>query len=122
MAQQLREKPVFWGFIGVGLVSLAGGILMAAQVAREMHAEKTDMPPEMSMMFIDVFSAQNILFNERGTYSASDIEVGVDQEKCRQYECLLTLAPDGKDYTFKMTKGGHSFHIRAKSPIPVEDK
>jgi hypothetical protein len=120
--QLLREKPVVWGFFGIGLISLLGGIIMAGQVAREMKADKSDIPPEMGMIFIDVFTGQNLLFSEREKYSAALNEVGVVQDKCREYSCLLTLDPDAKNYKFRMSVNGRTWHIQKQSPIPVEDK
>jgi hypothetical protein len=122
MARQLREKPVVWGFFGVGVISLLGGIVMAMQVAREMRAEKPDIPPEMGMIFIDVFTGQNLLFSERGKYSAALNEVAVPQDKCREFSCLLTLEPDAMNYRFKMSVNGRTWHIQKQSPIPVEEK
>ncbi|MGE3262511.1 MAG: hypothetical protein AB7K68_12090 [Bacteriovoracia bacterium] len=118
----MREKPVVWGFFGVGLIALAGGIVMAVQVARDMRADKSDIPPEMGMVFIDVFSAQNLLRSERGKYSAALNELGVEQDKCRMYSCLLTLAPDALNYRFKMSTNGRTWFIQAQSPIPAEEK
>ncbi len=118
----LREKPVIWGFFGVGLIALLGGIIMAVHVARDMRAAKSDIPPTMGMMFIDVFSGQNLLFSERGNYTAALSELGVKQDKCREYSCLLTLDPDAKNYKFKMSVNGRTWHISKQSPIPVEDK
>ncbi|MGZ3694307.1 MAG: hypothetical protein ACXWQO_08990 [Bdellovibrionota bacterium] len=122
MAAQLREKPVFWGFLGIGFISLFGGIIMAGQVAREMKADKSDIPPEMGMIFIDVFTGENLLFSERSKYAAALNEVGVNQDKCREYNCLLTLAPDSLNYKFQMSVDGRTWFIQAKSPVPVEEK
>lgn len=117
----LREKPVFWGFLAVGFISLLGGIVMFFQVAREMKAEIT-VPTDVQVMFTTVFTTQNLLHNERGVYSPALSEMGVEAEMCRRYNCLLTLEEAGKNYKFRLEKDDRVWVTHAASPMPVEEK
>ena len=119
--QLLREKPVFWGFLGVGILSLLGGILMFVQIVREEKQERL-IPPDMQLLFTTVYSQQNILRNERGVYTPALIELGVNQETCRRYECLLTLKDGGQDYLFRMKRDDRTWVIQSRSPQPTEEK
>lgn len=121
MNSPAREKPVFWGFFAIGLIALAGGIVMAVMVAGQMRAEKS-VPVDVGMLFTQVFSAQNLLRSERSKYSAALIELGVDQDKCRAYSCLLTLDPTATNYKFQLSKEGRTWYIHAFSPVPIEVK
>lgn len=120
-AKQATEKPVFWGFLAVGFIALAGGIVMVFVVARDYKAEQ-GAPSDMGLVFTQVYSNQNLLKNERGKFTPALSELGVEQDKCRRYECLLTLAPDAMSYKFKMTKEGRTWYIESKSPVPKEEK
>ena len=108
------------GYFIVGVASLIGGIFIFAFIVIPSLESDTGVPREMQMIFTDVYSRQGLLFNERKKYSPAQIEVGIDQETCRQYSCLLTVDPDGRDYVFKLSKGDQTWAIHSRSPVPKE--
>jgi hypothetical protein len=76
----------------------------------------------VQVLFTTVYSAQNLMRNERGVYTPALSELGVDQEACRRYNCLLTLSQDGKDYRFHLEKDVRAWTMRSGSPVPQEEK
>lgn len=116
-----QDKPVFFGFLGVGFLSLLGGIAMFAYVVpREM---KTAGPPrDVGLLFTNVFTQQIVAFNENKRYAAALSQVGVSHETCARYGCRLTVPPDGATYVFRLSSGGRTWTITPKTPVPQEEK
>lgn len=78
--------------------------------------EPENIPRDVTLLFTQVFSQQNLIRNERGTFTPALNEVGVSQDQCRLYRCLLTVKEGGKDYEFRLTKEDRSWMIRSTSP------
>lgn len=114
----MREKPSFWGFMAVGFIALAGGIVMFVKVV-PIGAPEGGVPRDVQMIFTQVYSAQNLIRSERGKYTPALIEIGVDQETCRRYSCLLQLTAEGANYDFRLAKDGQAWFIQAFSPVPI---
>lgn len=113
-------NKVAFGYLIVGVASLIGGILIFAFIVIPQLQPESGVPRDVQLVFTEVFSRQSLLWKEKGVYSPALTEVGVDEETCRKYICLLTLAPDAKDYVMKLTKNGSSWQIHSKSPVPQE--
>ncbi len=114
----MRDHRSFWGFLLVGFLAMAAGIVMFVSVVPK--KDDGGPPREMTMIFVNAYSQQNLLFSERGRYSPALTELGIDQEMCRRYSCLLQLHPSGKDYELRLSQGERSWHIFSKSPVPKE--
>jgi hypothetical protein len=115
----LMDKAVF-GYIVVGIASLIGGIFIFSFIVVPQLQPETGVPRDVQMVFTEVFSRQSLLLKERGVYTPAMIEVGLDQDTCRKYECMMTVDATGKDYVMKLSKGGSSWQIHSKSPVPKE--
>ena len=113
------SKPVFWGFMSVGFLSLLGGIAMFVYVAPK-DLGPGQVPRDMGVIFTDVFLKQLNLFSEQKRYAAALTEVDMDHDTCSRYNCRLTVPPDGQNYIFRMSKDGHVWAIEPKSPVPKE--
>lgn len=110
-------KPVFYGFLAVGFLSLLGGIAMFIFVVpRDM--DPRGAPRDVSMIFTGVFTKQVVLFNETGRYAASLGEVDMDRETCQRYQCRLTVPPEGNTYRFRLGKDGRAWWVGPGNPVP----
>jgi hypothetical protein len=116
----LFANKVIFGYFVVGVLSLIGGIFIFVMIVVPQLQPVTGVPREVQMVFTEVFSRQNLIYNERGVYSPAMIEVGLDQETCRKYTCAMTVDASGKDYVMKLTKDGQTWQIHSKSPVPKE--
>lgn len=118
---KLKDKDRnFVGFFVIGFASLVGGIFMFVFIVLPNSKPISGVPRDVQMIFTNVFSQQNLLKNETGRFSAALVQVGIAQEDCRRYSCLLTLNPAGDDYVFRLSKEGQVWQIRSKSPVPSE--
>jgi hypothetical protein len=122
MSMQAFEKldrRVF-GFMAVGFLSLIGGIFIFAFIVVPQRQPQSGVPRDVQMVFTQVFVHQNLLRNETGRFSPALIQLGVGQEECRRYNCLLTLGGDAQDYEFRLSKGDQTWLIRSNSPVPEQ--
>lgn len=118
---QLKDKDRnFVGFLVIGFASLVGGIFMFAFIVIPSVRPVSGVPRDVQLIFTRVFSQQNLVRRETGKYTPALITLGVDQEECRRYRCLLTLAPEANDYTLRLTQDEKSWEIRSSSPMPKE--
>jgi hypothetical protein len=115
----LMNKAVF-GYLVVGVASLIGGIFIFAFIVIPQLQPDTGVPRDVQLIFTEVFSRQSLMFKERGVYTPAMIEVGLDQETCRKYTCMMTVDATGKDYVMKLSKDGMTWQIHSKSPVPKE--
>lgn len=115
----LGSKAVF-GYLVVGVASLIGGIFIFAFIVIPQLQPDTGVPRDVQLVFTEVFSQQSLIFKERGVYTPAMIEVGLDQETCRKYTCMMTVDATGKDYLMKLSKNGATWQIHSKSPVPKE--
>lgn len=115
----LMNKAVF-GYLVVGVASLIGGIFIFAFIVIPQLQPATGVPREVQMLFTEVFSRQSLFYKERGVYTPAMIEVGMDQETCRKYTCMMTVDSTGKDYVMRLTKGEKTWEMHSKSPVPKE--
>jgi len=119
LSGRLGEKS-FWGYLAIGLVSLFGGILVFIFLVIPDRQPESGVPRDVQVMFTTIYMNQLNAKNETGRYTPALTQLDVQQDECMRYECLLTLTPDAQDYTFKLSKGGHSWAIHSKSPKPTE--
>lgn len=115
-----KQKKAFTGFFIIGVASFIGGILIFAMIVVPQLKPETGVPRDVQMVFTELFSRQSLIWKERGKYTPALIEVGVEQDQCSRYNCLLTLDPSGDDYLFRMSKDGQTWEIHSKSPVPKE--
>ena len=119
--RQDHGKPVFFGFLAIGFLSLVGGIAMFIYVVpRDM--DTGGAPRDVGMIFTGVYTKQMLLFNERHRYAAALSEVDVDRDTCDRYNCRLTVPPEGNDYVFRLGKNGRVWAMTSKTPVPKEEK
>jgi hypothetical protein len=118
METQEKRGRYFFGFIAVGVVSLIGGILIFIFVVVPERESIINVPRDVQMIFTQVFSQEGVFVNETGYFNPALTELGVEQEDCRRYSCLLTLSKDRKSYTFRLSKEGRTWQIGPKSPVP----
>ena len=64
------SKPVFWGFMTVGFLSLLGGILMFAYVVPK-DLDANAPPRDVGVLFTEVFLKQLNIFEVRKRYAAA---------------------------------------------------
>ncbi len=111
------SKPVFFGFLFVGFLSLLGGIAMFVYVVPK-DMNPADVPRDVSVLFTGVFSEQMRIHSEIKRFAAALSEVGVDRDTCDRYRCRLTVPPNGDDYFFRLSKNGHTWVLRPSGPVP----
>lgn len=111
-------KPVFWGLLGVGGIAMLGGIVMFIFVVPKDMATDGQVPRDAALMFTNVFLDQLAYHNETGRYAAALSQVNVDSNQCAQFNCRLTVPPDGKGFTFHISKEGRTWALTEKSPMP----
>jgi|GEM_PF-5040315 len=114
-------KPVFWGLLGVGFIAMLGGIVMFIYVVPRDMASGGQVPRDAALMFTNVFLDQLAFHNESGRYAAALSQVNVSANVCAQFNCRLTVPPDGKGFTFQLSKGGRTWVLTEKSPMPKEE-
>lgn len=114
------SKPVFWGFLAVGFLSLLGGIAMFIYVVPK-DLDRDAAPRDASVIFTEVFTRQIQLFEDRKRYAAALPEIEVPSDVCERYHCRLTVPPDGQDYTFRLSRDDHTWLITSKSPVPKKE-
>lgn len=119
ITKSFGEKS-FWGYIWVGVASLLAGIVMFFFVVKRDMEIDEKVPRDVQLYFTIVYVNQNNFKNSTGRFNPALNMLEVDQEVCRRFLCLLTLTPDGQDYTFKLTRGEHTWAINSKSPHPKE--
>ncbi len=111
------SKPVFFGFLVVGFLAMLGGIAMFAFVVpKDMNTG--DVPRDVGVIFTNVFVKEMSFFTETNRYAASLGEIEIDRATCDKYNCRLTVQPDGQNYIFRLSKGGRTWAIEPKSPVP----
>lgn len=115
----LGEKS-FWGYLTVGLISLVGGIIVFIFLVIPDRQPESGVPRDVQVFFTNIYMNQLNAKNELGRYTPALSQLEVEQDTCMRYQCLLTLTPDGQDYTFRISKGGHTWAIHSKSPKPTE--
>lgn len=116
------DKKSYVGYLVVGFLSLFGGIAIFALVIVPDRNPPTGVPRDVQVFFTEVFTSQNLVKNELGKFTPALVQLGVDAERCAKYACLLTLAPDGANYTFQLSKDKRTWVMQAKSPMPEEKK
>lgn len=79
------------------------------------------VPRDVQLIFTEAFSQQNMIRNEKGRYTAALLDLGLEKMGCERYSCLLTSAPDGNGYQFRLSKEGKTWVINNHSPVPVEE-
>lgn len=115
--------PSFWGLLGVGMVAMAGGIVMFVYVVpRDLDSHSAGVTRDMALLFTNVFLEQKNHFNEKSRYAAALPEIQVKPEVCAQYSCRLTVPADGGSYMFRMSKDGRTYAITEKFNVPKELK
>jgi hypothetical protein len=119
LSGRLGEKS-FWGYLAVGLLSLAGGICVFIFLVVPDRQPESGVPRDVQVFFTNVYMNQTLAKNETGRFTPALNQLEVEQDVCMRYQCLLTLSPDGQDYTFKLSKGGHTWSIHSRSPVPKE--
>ena len=115
------SKPVFWGFMFVGFLSLLGGIAMFVYVVPQ-DLDRNAAPRDAGVLFTEVFMQQLELFQANHRYSASLSEVILDHDTCERYNCRLIVRADALDYVFRLRKDAKTWAITPKSPVPVLEK
>ena len=108
------------GFLVIGFASLFGGLIMFTFIVLPRVRPESGVPRDMQMVFTRMFSNQNLVRRETGKFTPALVTVGVEQEQCRRFSCLLTLTPGQDDYVFQLTKDGQTWEIRSQSPVPKE--
>ncbi len=114
-------KPVFWGFLTIGLLSLVGGIIIFIYVVPN-DIDRDAAPRDATVLFTEVFLQQMKFFESHQRYAASLAEVNVERETCDRYNCRLTARADAKDYIFRISKAEKTWMINPKSPVPKLEK
>ena len=117
---KIPENKVHLGYLIVGFASLIGGICMFFFIVVPQLKPVTGVPRDVQMVFTELFSQQDLVKRETGRFTPALIRVGVDQEVCRRYACLLTLTPASDGYEFRMAKEGKTWRISHHSPVPKE--
>ena len=117
ISQQDHSKPVFYGFMAVGFLSLLGGIAMFAYVVPK-DMDPGSVPRDVGVIFTEVFTNQLQIFHDTKRYAAALSEVGIESERCNRYSCRLTVRPDGGTYIFRLTKDGRTWAIQPNTPVP----
>ena len=113
--------PSFWGLLGIGMIAMAGGIVMFVYVVpRDLATHSMGVTRDMALLFTNVFMEQKAHFNEKGRYAAALLELKVSPEACAQHSCRLTVPPDGASYVFRMAKDGKVYGITEKVNVPKE--
>jgi hypothetical protein len=116
------DKKSYVGYLLVGFLSLFGGISIFALVIVPDRKPESGVPRDVQVLFTEVFSNQSLIRSEMGRYTPALNQVGVDEDRCKRFSCLLTLSSDGLDYSFQLTKEQKTWLIDAKSPVPKEKK
>ncbi len=112
-----KSKPVFYGFLFVGFLSLLGGIFMFIYVVPQ-DMSSAQVPRDANFLFTEVFTNQLQQFQQSQRYAAALVQVGVSEEACARYSCRLTVPPDGRTYLFRLSKGGVTWVIDQRGPVP----
>lgn len=113
-------KKEYLGYFVIGVASLIGGIFMFVLIVIPSRRIESGVPRDVQVFFTEVFSQQNLFKNEKGRYAASQIELGVESESCKKFNCILRTEKDGQDYSFDLSKEGSTWRIQSKSPMPKE--
>jgi hypothetical protein len=116
-----QSKPVFWGFMAIGFLSLIGGILVFIYVVPK-DIDPDAAPRDATVLFTEVYLQQLQFFQSHQRYAAALGEVSVDQETCNRYNCRLTVRADAKDFIFRISKDNKTWMITPKSPVPKLEK
>lgn len=119
LSGRLGEKS-FWGYLAIGLIALAGGIFVFIFLVIPDRQLESNVPRQVQVMFTSMYMNQINAMNEAGRYSAALNVLEVEQDDCRQFSCLLTVSPDGQDYTYRLSRDGHTWAIHSRSPKPTE--
>lgn len=119
LSGRLGEKS-FWGYLAVGLFSLLGGIAVFIFLVIPDRKPESGVPRDVQVAFTNMYMNQMNAKNELGRYTPALIQLDVDQDTCMRYRCLLTLTPDGQDYTYKLSRGDQTWEIHSRSPVPKE--
>lgn len=116
---KVGEKS-FWGYMTVGFISLFGGIAVFMFLVVPDREPANGVPRDVQIFFTNVYMDQNNIKNETGRYTPALIQLNVEQEYCRRFNCLMTVAADGQDYEFRLSKDGRTWAIHSRSPKPTE--
>jgi hypothetical protein len=107
-----------YGYLAVGFVSLFVGIIMFILVVQSREVPPGEASRDLVVLFANVFANQNLVKNELGRFSAALEPLGVDEKKCKQYQCLLRVDAQAAGYQFELQKGDQRWFINEKSPVP----
>lgn len=110
----------FFGYMAVGFLSLFVGIAIFMLFVIPDRRPESGVPRDVQVLFTNVYMNQLNIKRELGHYTPALIQIDVDQDTCRSFSCLLTVAPDGQDFEFRAAKGGQIWSIHSKSPVPKE--
>jgi hypothetical protein len=114
-------KPVFWGLLGIGFIAMLGGIVMFVWVVPKDMDTDHSVPRDAALLFTNVFLDELAYHNETGRYAAALSQVNVEPAACALFSCRLTVPPDGKSFTFRLSKDGRTWALTEKSPMPKEE-
>lgn len=117
---KIPESKIHFSYLIVGFASLIGGIAMFAFIVVPQLQPETGVPRDVQLIFTELFSQQSLVRRETGKFTPALIQVGVNQDVCRRYSCLLTLTEKSDGYEFRLGKDGKNWHITHHSPVPKE--
>lgn len=110
------EAPkYFWGFLSIGFIALAGGIVMFLVVVPE-RALELKVPRDVQLVFTGFYAQQNLIRNEKGVFSGDTVAAGIPADTCKQYGCAMELRDGGKGYLLVLRKDGKMWQMDDKSP------
>ncbi len=110
------EAPkYFWGFLSIGFIALAMGIVMFLVVVPE-RVRQIPIPPDVQIVFTTFFAQQSLIRNERGVFAGDTVTGGIPPETCKQYQCAMELREGGKGYLLVLRKGAQMWQMDEKSP------
>jgi hypothetical protein len=116
------DKKSYVGYLLVGFLSLFGGISIFALVIVPDRKPESGVPRDVQVLFTEVFSNQSLIRTEMGRYTPALNQLGVEEDRCKRFSCLLTISNDGLEYTFQLSKENKTWLINSKSPMPQEKK
>lgn len=102
----------FWGFLAVGFIALAGGIVMFFAVVPQRAAE-IKIPRDVQLIFTQAYMQQNLIRNETGKFGGDS---GVGAEDCAAYRCAYELREGGRAYVLVLRKNERMWMMDEKSP------
>jgi hypothetical protein len=110
-----KAPNFFWGYLSIGFIALAGGIVMFLIVVPE-RVKQIPVPPDVQIVFTQFYAQQALVWNEKGSFAGDTVSGGIPAEICKQYECAMELRAGGKGYLLVLKKGGRMWQMDEKSP------